>query len=212
MKCRTTIGGIYDRYCLPHVLHVACGTRGFRAQRQKIVPQARGQVLEIGVGSGLNLPFYDRNRVETVWALEPAADMRRKARGQVDDIDLDVRWLDQPAERIELADASMDSIVLTYTLCTIPDWRQALGEMRRVLKPGGRLLFSEHGAAPDPWLLRWQQRFNPIWGALLGGCQLQRPIPALLREGGFSVESLESGYVQAPKLAAFQYWGAAFAD
>ena len=141
--------GIYDTYVLPHLIDLACGSGDISAQRQKVVPLATGRVLEVGMGPGLNLPFYDRSKVELVWGLEPSEGMRRKAAPALDASDLDVRWLDLPGEEIPLDDDSVDTVVLTYTLCTIADPERALDQMRRVLAARRPLLFSEHGEAPD---------------------------------------------------------------
>ncbi|WP_323846556.1 class I SAM-dependent methyltransferase [Microbulbifer magnicolonia] len=201
--------GFYENHCLPHLINCACGLKAFRSQRQIVVPQARGRVLEVGFGSGLNLPYYDPARVEFVWGLEPSAGMRRRARDNVGNSPLDVRWLDLPSEQIPLEDNSADTVLLTYTLCTIADWRRALTEMRRVLRPGGVLIFSEHGSAPDAGVREWQERLNPYWGRAFGGCNLNRPIPRLIEQMGFSIQSMESGYILAPKFAGFNYWGVA---
>lgn len=199
--------GIYGRYVLPHVINVACGSKDVGKQRQKVVPMATGRVLEIGMGSGLNLPYYDRDKVELVWGLEPSEGMRVKAQKALAATDLEVRWLDLPGEEIPLDDASADTIVLTYTLCTIPGWQQALEQMRRVLKPGGKMVFSEHGQAPDAAVRKWQDRINPYWGKIAGGCHLNRPIPNMLEQGGFVVEEVDSMYLPGPKWATFNYWG-----
>ena len=137
--------GFYERHCLPHFLNFACGTKPIRKQREKVVPQARGRVLEIGMGSGLNIPYYDPKQVDMVWGLEPSAAMREKAAANLATAPFDVRWLEFPGEEIPLEDNSADTVLLTYTLCTIPGWQEALQEMRRVLKPTGKLVFSEHG-------------------------------------------------------------------
>ncbi len=139
----------YERYCLPHVINMACGASNIQKQREKVVPLAEGRVLEIGMGSGLNLPFYDKEKVELVWGLEPSEGMRKKAQVRLQQAPFEVRLLDLPGEEISLDDDSVDTVVLTYTLCTIPDWKTALQQMRRVLKPGGTLIFCEHGEAPD---------------------------------------------------------------
>lgn len=199
----------YENHCLPHLINCACGLKAFRKQRQLVVPQARGRVLEVGFGSGLNLPFYDTDKVEFVWGLEPSAGMRRRARGNVRKSPLEVRWLDLPSEEIPLEDDSVDTVLLTYTLCTIPDWRSALGEMRRVLKPAGELIFSEHGRAPDAGVRKWQDRLNPYWRRAFGGCNLNRPIPALIENSGFDIQSQDSAYILSLKLAGFNYWGTA---
>ncbi|GAA3945623.1 class I SAM-dependent methyltransferase [Allohahella marinimesophila] len=200
----------YENRILPHVIHLTCGAPAVMHQRQLIVPQATGRVLEIGMGSGLNIPLYDPTRVTKVWGLEPSEGMRRKAAAQVAAAPFELEWLELPGEEIPLDSKSVDSIVLTYTLCTIPDWRQVLKQMRRVLKPGGQLLFSEHGKAPDAAVARWQSVVDPLWGKLAGGCSIKRDIPGLLREGGFSISGMDEGYLpMIPKFAAYNYAGRA---
>ncbi|MFC6633369.1 class I SAM-dependent methyltransferase [Microbulbifer taiwanensis] len=201
--------GFYADHCLPHLINCACGLKAFRRQRQLLVPRARGRVLEVGFGSGLNLPFYDSNKVEFVWGLEPSEAMRKRARARVDSSPLEVRWLELPGEEIPLEDSSVDTVLLTYTLCTIPDWHRALNEMRRVLKPDGELIFSEHGSAPDAGVRQWQDRLNPYWRRVFGGCNLNRPIPQLIEDSGFDIRSMESAYILALKFAGFNYWGMA---
>ncbi len=198
----------YDDNVLPHVINLACGSKPILRQREKIVPQAQGRILEIGMGSGINIPYYDVNKVEKVWGLEPSTGMRKKAKNRVDAAPFDLEWLDLPGEEIPLDNHSVDTIVLTYTLCTIPDWRAAVKQMRRVLKPGGKLLFSEHGKAPDVAVQAWQNRVNPMWMKLAGGCHLNRDIPELLKVGGFNIKELDTLYVpKTPKIAAFTFWG-----
>jgi ubiquinone/menaquinone biosynthesis C-methylase UbiE len=203
--------GFYENHILPYIIHFACAPKPIRRQRWKVVPRARGRVLEIGMGSGHNLRFYDREKVEMVWGLEPAASMRRLARAQVQRAPFEVRFLDRPGEEIPLEDRSVDTVLTTYTLCTIPDGVKALEGMRRVLKPGGELLFLEHGVAPDEAVRRRQERANPAWRWLFGGCQLIHPIPDMIRRGGFEITTLEAAYVPGVpiKIAAFEYWGAA---
>ncbi len=200
--------GFYDTHILPHFIDFACGAKPVRKQREKVVPEAEGRVLEVGIGSGLNIEFYDPDKVNMVWGLEPSLGMREKARPRVEAAPFPVEWLDLPGEEIPLDDNSADTVVMTYTLCTIPGWKAALQQMRRVLKPGGKLLFSEHGAAPDAAVRRWQDRINPLWNRIGGGCNLNREIPRLLTEGGFDVRQLDTMYVPStPKIAGFTYWG-----
>ena len=199
---------LYDKYILPTVIHNTCGSKPILKQREKVVPLAEGRVLEIGMGSGINLPYYNPSKVDMVWGLEPSEGMRRKAQKNLNKTSLDVQWIDLPSEEIPLDANSADTIVLTYTLCTIPNWQQALEEMRRVLKPQGTLLFCEHGEAPDSNIRQWQQRINPVWKKLAGGCNLNRPIPSLLTESGFKIEKIETQYLPStPKFAGFNYWG-----
>jgi ubiquinone/menaquinone biosynthesis C-methylase UbiE len=198
----------YDEKILPHVIHLACGSKPILKQREKIVPQAEGRILEIGMGSGINIAYYDPSKVEKLWGLEPSIGMREKARERVEAAAFDLEWLDLPGEEIPLDDNSVDTIVLTYTLCTIPGWLAAVQQMRRVLKPGGKLLFSEHGKAPDASVRKWQDRIDPLWGKMAGGCHLNRDIPHLLKEGGFTIKEMEALYLPStPKVAGFTYWG-----
>ena len=201
--------GFYEKHCLPHVLNFACGLEAIRQQRQKVVPLAAGRVLEVGMGSGLNIPFYNPESVEVVWGLEPSEHMRSKAGKQVEASPIEIRWLDLPGEEVPLEDNSIDTVLLTYTLCTIPDWKKALEQMRRVLKSDGRLIFCEHGEAPEEGIRSWQRRINPIWKKIAGGCHLDRPIPRYIEAGGFTIDSLDSDYIKGPKIAGFNYWGTA---
>ena len=202
--------GFYDRYILPVMIDKSCGAPPILKQREKVVPLAEGRVLEIGMGSGINLSFYNPDKVELVFGLEPSLGMRHKAQKNLDASPVEVTWLDLPGEEVPLEDNSVDTVVLTYTLCTIPDFQSALFQMRRVLKPGGRLLFCEHGEAPDESIRRWQERINPFWKMIAGGCNLNRQIPKNIEEGGFKIEKLESMYLPStPKIAAFNYWGGA---
>jgi len=201
--------GLYARFVLPRVIDLTCRAKPNRRQRSKVVPKATGRVLELGFGSGLNLDFYDPREVERVWALEPASEMWQLARAAVERSPLRVERLDAGAEQVPLPDDSVDTVLVTYTLCTIPDVDAALAEARRVLAPGGRLLFCEHGEAPDPGVRRWQRRLNPIWSRLGGGCNLDRPIPALLGRGGFEIAELETMYLPGWRPATFNFWGSA---
>lgn len=200
----------YDRHVLPRVLDLACGIRPVSQQRQKIIPLAQGQVLEVGMGTGLNVPFYDRNRVQRVVGVDPALELHALAQRRISQAGLNVELVGLSAERLPLADASFDTVVCTYTLCSIPDPVQALGEMRRVLRPGGRLLFSEHGRAPDASVARWQHRLQPLWTPLAGGCRLSVDVPAILRAAGFDAH-IESAYLPGPRFVSYHYWGQAVA-
>lgn len=200
----------YEDHILPHLIGAACGSSPIMKQRQKLVPAAEGRVLEIGMGAGPNLQFYDPSRVTHLWGLEPSPGMRRKARRNIEAAPVDVELIDLPGEQIPLDDNSVDTVVLTYTLCTIPDAVEALQGMRRVLKPGGKLLFCEHGKAPDAQVLKWQNRVEPAWKVVAGGCHLTRDIPALIRQGGFDIEVMEQAYIpDTLKIAAYDYWGSA---
>ncbi len=200
---------LYDRFVLPHVIHAACGSRPAARQRAKIVPLAGGRVLEVGFGSGLNLPFYDPERVSHLWALDPSLDMHAKARAVDLPRPVDVEMIAAPAEDIPLDNRCADAVVVTYSLCTIDDVAQAMSEIRRVLKRNGDLLFCEHGSAPDRGVRRWQRWANPVWKRLGGGCHLDRPIDAMIADGGFRFRDLETLYLPGWKPATFNYFGRA---
>ena len=202
--------GFYDRHILPRVLNWSCGAKPVQRQRQKVVPLAAGRVLEIGIGSGLNLPYYDPAKVERVIGLDPAEEMLTYARRKSGQLPFAVEYLALEGERIPLERQSVDTVLVTYTLCTIPDAIAALEGMRRVLKPGGRLIFCEHGKAPDAAVRRWQHRLNPLWNRIGGGCNLDRDIPALIEGAGFRIDSLDTMYLpHTPRFAGFNYWGSA---
>ena len=190
---------LYDQHVLPHLIDFACGMGAVMKTRAQIVPQAEGRVLEIGIGSGLNLSFYDPAKVSVIVGVDPSAAMQKLAQQRAAQISIPVEMIALELGQIQAADASFDSIVCTFTLCTIPDAGAALQEMRRVLKPGGKLLFSEHGLAPDLPVVRWQNRLTPLWKPFSGGCHLNRDIPALIRAGGFSIGQLDSSYLKGPR-------------
>ena len=201
--------GLYGKYVLPRVVHLACSARPNMRQREKLVPLASGRVLEVGMGSGLNLPFYDARRVTKVWGLEPSPEMSKMASAVVEAVAFDVEFVSAGGEQIPLDSESFDTVLMTFTLCTIPDAERALREIARVLKRGGQLLFCEHGAAPDAGVRRWQNRINPLWRRLAGGCHLNRDIPGLIRRGGFEITRMDTMYIPGWRPASFNYWGAA---
>jgi ubiquinone/menaquinone biosynthesis C-methylase UbiE len=204
--------GFYDRYVLPRLIDLACSSKPTRKQREKVVPLAEGEVLEIGMGSGLNLPFYDRDKVTKVWGLEPSEGMRKLSRRSPGGAGLQLEMIDLPGEEIPLDANSVDTVVTTYTLCTIDDAEKALRGMRRVLRPGGKLLFCEHGIAPDRSVATWQNRLNPTWRVFAGGCNINRDIPALLAVAGFRLVVDERMYVPGVRVLSYNYWGSAVAD
>ncbi len=201
--------GLYDKYLLPRLVHLTCGQKPNMRQRQKVVPLAAGKVLEIGIGSGLNIPLYDAAKVDHLWGLDPSAEMWAIAQKNARDNHIDAEFIQSGAESIPLDDNCVDSVLVTYTLCTIPDAQKALSEIKRVLKPSGRLIFCEHGKAPDIAVERWQNRLNPVWKRLAGGCHLNRAIPQLLEQSGFIISDMNTMYLPGWKPASFNYWGTA---
>ena len=201
--------GIYQKYLLPRIVNFTCGLKPTMKQREKIVPLAEGRVLEIGIGSGLNLPFYTPGRVKHLWGLDPSQEMWALAQKKLGILDFDVEFIEAPAEDIPLDDGSADTVLITYTLCTIPDVGAALEEARRVLKSDGSLVFCEHGLAPDESVRRWQNGLNPLWTRVAGGCNLNRPIFTLIKQAGFRIRGMDTMYIPGWKPASFNYWGTA---
>jgi len=199
----------YEEKMLPRLMNIACSSKPHHKQREKIVPRASGDVLEIGFGGGLNLAHYDQDKVRRIWGLEPSAGMRKLAEEKIADTKLDVELIDLPGEEIPLEDNSVDTVLITFTLCTIPEVATALDGMRRVLKSGGQLLFSEHGKAPDANVVKWQDRMNPVWKKISGGCNMNRDIPALLDAAGLEIQDDNRMYTPGLKSLSYMYWGAA---
>lgn len=200
----------YEERILPHIIDCACSLGQVMKLRSQVVPAAKGIVLEVGMGSGINLALYNPSTVNLVYGLEPSEGMRRKARENIENAHVPITLLDLPGERIPLDDETVDTILLTFTLCTIPDSQAALAQMLRVLKPGGELLFIEHGLAPERPVKTWQNRVNPVWKRVSGGCQLNRPISTLIADAGFDIETLETLYIPgAPRIAGYIYKGVA---
>ncbi|MCG8597427.1 MAG: class I SAM-dependent methyltransferase [Kiloniellales bacterium] len=199
----------YERWVLPRLIDLAMKHREATRQRQGLLPAARGRVLEIGIGSGLNLPFYG-SEVVSVVGVDPSEALLALARGRLQDAPFAVELLARSAEALPFEAGRFDSAVTTWTLCSVPDARSALAELRRVLKPGGELLFVEHGRAEAPGVVAWQDRLNGLWGRLAGGCNINRPIAAMIRDAGFRIEDLETGHLVAgPKLVTYLYRGRA---
>ncbi|MDE2417628.1 MAG: class I SAM-dependent methyltransferase [Burkholderiales bacterium] len=199
----------YDRYILPPVLDMVCGMPMISRMRERVVPLAQGRVLEVGIGTGLNMRHYHKTRVQRITGLDPGVQMHPLAQERIDEAGLQVDLVGLSAEKIPMADASFDTVVITYTLCTIPDPLSALLEMHRVLAPGGTLLFCEHGRAPDASVQAWQDRLQPVWGAVAGGCHLGRDIPSLLQQARFALPDLQTRYLKGPRPFTFHYWGQA---
>lgn len=198
----------YNEHILPSVIDFGCSMKPVMEQRRRLLGKAGGRVLEVGMGSGLNLAFYDPHQVELVWGLEPSAGMRRRAAHRLAASPVKVELLDLPGEEIPLEDNSVDTVVLTFTLCTIADWRAALAQMYRVMKPGATLLFCEHGRARDKSLQKWQDRITPLWKGCFGGCHLNRPMDTLITESGFAIDSMENFFMpRTPRFAGYLYLG-----
>lgn len=200
--------GFYDDWILPHLTHLAMRNRNLAAYRRRAVSGAEGRVLEIGIGSGLNLPLYSPH-VREIIGIDPSPRLIAMAARQTEGLTLPVRFVEGSAEAIPLDDASIDTVVTTWTLCSIPQAVQALGEMRRVMAPGGQLLFVEHGRSPDEGVRAWQDRLTPLWKRIGGGCHLNRPIDTLIETAGFDIDRMDTGYAKGPRPMAFMYEGRA---
>jgi ubiquinone/menaquinone biosynthesis C-methylase UbiE len=200
--------GFYNDRIVPFLIHLAMRQRQLAAYRNRVISAAEGRVLEIGIGSGLNLPFYTAT-VDQIIGLDPSPKLLSMAREAQRRTPVSVELMETSAEAIPLADGSVDTVVTTWTMCSIPDVHRALGEMRRVLKPGGRLLFVEHGRSPDLSVRRWQDRLTPAWRCIGGGCHLNRAISELIEGSGFRIERLDTGYMRGPKPMTFMYEGSA---
>ncbi|HEC30192.1 MAG TPA: class I SAM-dependent methyltransferase [Gammaproteobacteria bacterium] len=200
---------IYDDHILPRLIHLVCSGKQFNEKRQSLVPMASGRVLEIGMGSGLNLPFYQDQRVERIFGLEPSRQLRSKAAMASDRIDIPVELISNGAEDIPMERHSIDTVLVTFTLCSIPEIEKALREMHRVLKPDGNLYFCEHGRAPEQNVRRWQDRLNPTWKKVAGGCNLNRNIPELIKQAGFELQKLDCQYMKGPRPMSYIFKGQA---
>lgn len=201
--------GLYANFIAPWLVDCACGTKPIAYQRRKIIPRATGVVLEIGAGGGRNFALYDREKVERLIALEPDAAMVKRGRARAPG-GLPLEWLQRGAENAGVADGSVDTIVTTYTLCTIPDAVGALAALKRTLKPDGRLLFCEHGLAPDADVTKWQRRIEPVWRPIAGGCHLTRDVEAMIAAAGWRIDQAERMYLPGtPRFAGYNVCGSA---
>ena len=202
--------GFYNKYILPKFINCACGSKPINYQRDKLVPYAKGIVLDIGIGSGLNIPFYNKSNINHLYGLDPSPELLETAMKVAKTHELEIEFLECGAESIPLPDDSIDTIVITYTMCTIPDISLSNAEMLRVLKPNGKLLFCEHGLAPDERVAKWQKIINPVWNKIAGGCNLNRDIPKLIESSGLKISEIEEMYLpNTPKFAGYNYWGIA---
>lgn len=200
--------GLYQQYIVPRLTHFAMRQNYLVPFRKRVVGAADGKVLEIGIGSGLNLPLYGA-AVTSVVGLDPSSELLRMADTRASDASVPIRLLDASAEAIPLDATSIDSVVTTWTLCTIPDAARALAELRRVLKPSGRLLFVEHGRAPELRVAHWQDRLDPLWSGLAGGCHLNRKIDDLITGNGFRIDTMLNVQLPGPQTHTFLYEGSA---
>jgi len=198
--------GLYESWILPGLLDTAMRNRRLHPYREKTIGAARGFVLEVGAGSGMNWPFYTR-AVDRVCALDPSPKLLRLAIARIEAVAVPVSLLRGSAEQLPFGNAAFDTVVTTWTLCTIGNPIRALTEMRRVLAPTGRLLFVEHGLAPETHVARWQHRLTPCWKHMGGGCHLDRRIDDLIRAAGFRLGGIETGYMRGPKVMTFMYQG-----
>jgi ubiquinone/menaquinone biosynthesis C-methylase UbiE len=199
--------GVYAKYVLPRFIDLSMRNKETARVRGEWVPHARGVVLEIGIGSGLNLPFYSGD-VSRIYGVEPSPELQKLARKRSVGKAIQVEFLSQSAEELlPVPDQSVDTVVITWTLCSIADPGSALRQMKRVLKPTGRLIFVEHGRAPDSGVAAWQDRLTPAWKRIGGGCHLNRKIDALLLEAGFAIDELRTNYLPGPRPMTYTYQG-----
>jgi SAM-dependent methyltransferase len=205
------MAGWYERNIVPHIIRLGCGCAFIGDFRRQVVPHARGRVLEIGMGAGANLAFYDPSKITHLSAIEPSAELRAMANKALKSAAFDVDLLDASGEAMPFEQQSFDTVVCTFTLCSVDDVTRTLGEARRVLKPGGQFLFCEHGQSPDPDVRKWQQRFDPLWKRLFGGCHISRPVRGNI-ERHFAINQWEGGYQgRMPRIAGWMEWGQAIA-
>jgi len=201
--------GFYAKYVPPRFIDLSMRNREMASLRAECISQARGDVLEVGIGSGLNLPFYS-SQVRRIYGLEPSFELQRMARARALAAPIDVEFLSQSAEDpVPFADSSVDTIVITWTLCSIANAPKALQQVKRVLKADGRLIFVEHGRAHDPGVVAWQDRLTPVWKRVGGGCHLNRKIDELIEAAGFQITELETRYLRGPRPMTYTYQGIA---
>ena len=190
------------------MLNCLCSSKPMVYQRQKVVPLATGEVLEVGIGSGLNLPFYDKSKITKLWGLDPSEELNKMASQVALEEELEVDFIISGAEEIPLPDNSVDTVLLTYTMCTIPEVELANEEIKRVLRSDGKMIFCEHGESPDANVHKWQKRINPLWKKIAGGCNLDRNIPEIIESSGFNIEEIDTMYLPStPQWAGYNFWG-----
>ena len=203
----------YEKYILPWFLNCACASEPITFQRKKVTPLAEGIILEVGIGSGLNLPFYDKSKIIELWGIDPSKELNAMAKKVAKKEELNVQFISSSAENIPLPDNYFDTVLITYTMCTIPEVIKANNEIRRVLKDNGKMIFCEHGLSPDENIKKWQNRINNFWGKIAGGCNINRNIPELIKRSGFKIVKIEEMYLpKTPKIAGYNYWGYAVVE
>tara|TARA_B100000497_G_C7632808_1_gene380371 strand:- start:538 stop:1152 length:615 start_codon:yes stop_codon:yes gene_type:complete len=198
--------GLYSKYILPKVIHKVCGLKPTMIQRGKVIPEAKGRVLEIGIGSGLNIPYYDEKKVSQLVGLDPYPHSKALHEA-AESSPLQFEFIRESAEQLSMENSEFDTVVSTYTFCTIDQLKESLSEIKRVLKSSGQLIFVEHGKAPDDKVLKTQNRINPIWKKISGGCNLNKNIPEILEKNGFKISNLETMYLPGWKPATYNFWG-----
>ena len=198
----------YEKYILPRFLNCACASEPITYQRKKVVPLAEGKILEVGIGSGLNLPFYEKSKIEEIWGIDPSEELNAMAKKVAIKEDINVNFITSSAEDIPFPNDYFDTVLITYTMCTIPSVLQANKEIRRVLKHNGKMIFCEHGVSPDENIKKWQKRLNSIWGIIAGGCNINSNIPMLIKSSGFKIVEMDEMYLpKTPRIAGYNYWG-----
>ena len=198
----------YEKYILPRFLNCACASEPITYQRKKVVPLAEGKILEVGIGSGLNLPFYNKSKIKEIWGIDPSEELNAMAKKVAIKEDINVNFITSSAEDIPFPNDYFDTVLITYTMCTIPSVLQANKEIRRVLKHNGKMIFCEHGVSPDENIKKWQKRLNSIWGKIAGGCNINRNIPMLIKSSGFKIVEMDEMYLpKTPRIAGYNYWG-----
>ncbi len=198
----------YEKYILPRFLNCACASEPITYQRKKVVPLAEGKILEVGIGSGLNLPFYEKSKIEEIWGIDPSEELNVMAKKVAIEEGMNVNFITSSAEEIPFPNDYFDTVLITYTMCTIPSVLKANKEIRRVLKRSGKMIFCEHGVSPDENIKKWQKRLNSIWGKIAGGCNINRNIPKLIKSSGFKIVKMDEMYLpKTPRIAGYNYWG-----
>lgn len=201
---------MYDKYILPYLLNFTCGQKPFIKQREKIVPMAKGRVLEIGIGSGLNLPYLDASRIDSLVGIDPSEELIGIAEQRINDSMPKIEFIVSKAEQMSFNDNTFDTVLMTYTMCTVDDASRVLDEIKRVLKSDGQLLFCEHGVAPEEKVVVWQNRINRFWPHISGGCNINKDIPNLIKKAGLNILSMDEMYLpRTPKILGYNYWGTA---